>query len=69
MLILECVEQKKKCKGPKWDGLLAISSLGSRYYSDVATGGNEACMAGVPAHTTEDLRAPARGRAWEVMSR
>ena len=56
MLILECVEQKKECRGPKWGGLLPISSLGSRHYSGVATGGTAVCTAGAPACTTKDLR-------------
>ena len=52
MLILECVEQKKKCKGPKWGGLLPISNPGSRYCSGVAAGGTAACTVGAPACTT-----------------
>ena len=46
MLILECVEQKKECRGPKWGGLLPISSLRSRHCSGVATGGIVVCTAG-----------------------
>ena len=56
MLILECVEQKKECRGPNWVGLLPISSYGSRHCSGVATGGPVACTVGSPARTTEDLR-------------
>ena len=58
MLILECVEQKKECRGPKWGGLLPISSLGSRHCSGVKTGGTVACTAGAPARTTEDPPPP-----------
>ena len=54
MLILECVEQKKECRGPKLGRLLPISSLGSRHCSRVATGGTVACMAGAPTRMTED---------------
>ena len=54
MLILECVEQKKECRGPKW--VLPISSLGSRHCSGVVTGGTAACMAGAPTLTTKNLR-------------
>ena len=57
MLITECVEQKKKCKGQKWGGLLPISSLGSRHCSGVTLRGTAACMAGAPARMTKDLRA------------
>ena len=56
MLILEFVEQKKECKGPKWGGLLPISSLGSQHCSGVETGGT---VAGTPASTTENPRARA----------
>ena len=65
MLILECVEQKKECRGPKLGGLLPISSLGSRHYSGVATGGTMTCTAGVPALITEDshVRASVPGKA------
>ena len=65
MLILECVEQKKECSGPKGGGLLPISSLGSRHCSGVATGWIVACTAGVPAITIKNQRARARWRAWE----
>ena len=61
MLILECVEQKKECKGPKWGGLLPISSLGSRYCSGVMTGGPVACTEGVPTRMTEELCARVHG--------
>ena len=48
MLILECVEQKKECRGPKWGGLLPISSLGSRHCRGVEIGGTVACTVGAP---------------------
>ena len=48
-------KKKYMCKGPKWDGLLPISSLGSRHYSGVATGGTVVCTTGAPARTTKDM--------------
>ena len=60
MLILECVEQKKECRGQKWGGLLPISNLGSRHCSGVATGRTMESMVGALACTTEDPHAPAR---------
>ena len=65
MLILKCVEQKKECKGPKWGGLLPISSLESRHCNDVTIGGLAACTAGMRADTTEDLHA----RTWGAVPR
>ena len=64
MLILECIEQKKECRGPKWGRQLLISSLESRHYSGVAIVGTVACTAGAPARTTEDpVRAGVSGKA------
>ena len=57
MLILECVEQKKGCKGSKWGGLLSISSLVLRHCNGVAIGGTMACTTRAPTRTTEDSRA------------
>ena len=57
MLILECVEPKKECKGSKWGELLSIFSLVLRHSSGVATRGTVACKAGAPACTIEYLRA------------
>ena len=58
MLILERVEQKKECRGPKWGGLLPISSLRSRHCSGVATGGIVVCTAGAfYAHDQGSARA------------
>ena len=67
MLILECVELKKEYRGPKWGGLLPISSLGSRHCSGVEIRGTMACTAGAPARKN---RGPphALGRAWEGLS-
>ena len=65
MLILECVEQKKKCKGPKWGGLLPISSFGSWHCSGDTKGGTVACTTGASASMTEDLSA----RAWACLGR
>ena len=69
MLILECVEQKKECRGSKWGGLLPISNLESRHCSGVATGETVTCMAGALARTTEDPRSRVHRRAWEGLSR
>ena len=51
-----CRTKRKKCKGPKWGGLLPISSFGSRHCSGVATIGATECTTGVPARMTEGLR-------------
>ena len=57
---------KERCRGPKWGGLLPISSLGSRHYSHVETGGTVACTAGTLARTTENppARAGVPGKAY-----
>ena len=66
MLILECVEQKKECRGQKWGGLLPISSLGSRHCSGVEIRGTMACTVGAHVRTTEDpcMRGGVLGKAY-----